>query len=104
MTDLDLVITSNMLRTAVRAKLGSGITQNAIWALIARYARDGAHRRQREINGVPRLPVEIIPLERRTDFLDALNDLPERGLRFRTQGATGRCLEPRAVPSIVAPA
>ena len=49
--DLDLVVTANMLRTAIRAKLGSGATQRAIWGLIARYARDGAHTRKREEAG-----------------------------------------------------
>ena len=75
----DLVITADMLRTTIRAKLRAGATESALWTLIARYAREGARRRQREENGVPRLPVEVIPQERRATFLDALNELPTRG-------------------------
>jgi len=75
--DLDLVVTANMLRTAIRAKLGSGATQSAISGLIVHYARDGAHMGRREDGGVHRLPVEVIPHERRAAFLDALNELPD---------------------------
>jgi hypothetical protein len=79
--ELDLVVTANMLRTAIRAKLGLGATRRAIWGLIAHYARDGAHMRRREEGGVPRLPVEVIPHERRGAFLDALNDLRDDDAR-----------------------
>jgi hypothetical protein len=79
--ELDLVVTSNMLRTAIRAKLCSGATQRAIWGLIAHYARDGAHMRRREEGGVHRLPVEVIPHERRASFLDALNELRDHDRR-----------------------
>jgi len=50
--ELDLVVTANMLRTAIRAKLGSGTTQRAISGLIADYARDDTHIRRREEGGV----------------------------------------------------
>ena len=83
--DLDLVVTANMLRTAIRAKLGSGATQRAIWGLIVHYARGGAHMGRREEGGVPRLPVEVIPHERRGAFLDALNELHAHDAR-RTPG------------------
>jgi hypothetical protein len=84
--DLDLVVTANMVRTAIRARLGSGITQHAISELIARYARDGAARR-REEGGIYRLPVEVIPHERRAAFLDALNELPEHGRSLTQRNA-----------------
>jgi hypothetical protein len=72
---MDLHITANMLRTALRAKLGSGAARRAISELIGRYARDGVTQRRQD--GVYRLPVEVIPYERRASFLDALNELPE---------------------------
>jgi len=56
------------------AKLGSGATPRSMWGWIAHYARDGAHMRRREEGGIHRLPVEVIPHERRAAFLDALND------------------------------
>jgi hypothetical protein len=87
--DLDLVVTANMLRTAIRAKLGSGATQREIWGLIARYARDGAHTRKREEGGVHRLPVEVIPHERRGSFLDALNELSDHDA-WRTPRGTAQ--------------
>jgi hypothetical protein len=79
--DLDLIVTANMLRTAIRAKLGSGAAHRAIWRLIADYARGGARMRRREEGGVNRLPVEVIPHERRGAFLDALNELPDHDAR-----------------------
>lgn len=74
--DLDLVVTANMLRTAIRAKLGAGARHRAIWGLIVCFARGDAPTRRREEGGVHRLPVEVIPHERRAAFLDALNELP----------------------------
>jgi hypothetical protein len=79
--ELDLVVTANMLRTAIRAKLSSGTTQRAISGLIADYARDDTHVRRREEGGVQRLPVEVIPHERRAAFLDALNELRDHDAR-----------------------
>lgn len=87
MTDLDFIVTSNMLRTAIRAKLAVGVTQRTIWLLIAHFARDGAKTRQREEGGVHRLPVEIISHERRAAFLDALNELSEQGLPSAVRAA-----------------
>ena len=85
--DLDLVVTANMLRTAIRVKLASGTTQKAIWLLIAAYSRDGARRGRREVGGVYRLPVEDIPHERRAEFLDVLNALPNGDLRSTAKRA-----------------
>jgi hypothetical protein len=87
MADFDLVVTSNMLRTAIRAKLGSGAKRRAISLLIARYARDGVMTARREEDGVSRLPVEVIPHERRVAFLDAINQLPEQRVRSTTTAA-----------------
>lgn len=78
MTDnFDLVVTANMLRTAIRTKLNAGAKQRAIWGLIVCFARDDARMRRIEEGGVHRLPVEIIPHERRAAFLDALNELAD---------------------------
>ena len=80
--NLDLVVTANMLRTAIRAKLAAGVAKMAISGVISQFARDKTNARQCEANGIPRLPVEVIPQEQRANFLDALNELPERGMRL----------------------
>jgi hypothetical protein len=70
-----LVLSTATLRTAIRAKLRTGTSRQAISALIKTYSPRGASTKRR--NGqLYRLPVELIALERRAPFLDALNELP----------------------------
>jgi hypothetical protein len=70
-----LVLSAAVLRTAIRAKLRTGTSRQAISALIKAYAPKGANTERR--NGqLFRLPVELIALGRRAPFLDALNELP----------------------------
>jgi hypothetical protein len=70
-----LVLPTAMLRTAIRAKLRTGTSRQAISALIKAYSPRGASTKRR--NGqLYRLPIELIALERRAPFLDALNELP----------------------------
>jgi hypothetical protein len=73
----ELVLTADMLRTAIRAKLRAGTSRRGISVLIATYTPQGAHTEHKD-GVVYRLPVELIPLERRVPFLDALNELPGR--------------------------
>jgi hypothetical protein len=69
--DFVLVVTAGMLREAVRVKLASGTAAEAIWVVIAQYARNTARTRR-----VNRLPVEDIPHDRRDAFLRDLDALP----------------------------
>ena len=70
----ELVLTAEMLRTSIRAKLRSGASRRDVSVLIRAYAPHVEARRKDD--GVYRIPVELIPLERRVSFLDALNELP----------------------------
>jgi hypothetical protein len=63
------------LRTAIRAKLRAGTNRRTITLLIGKYA-PFARDTIRLSDGVYRLPVEMIPLSRRTAFLEALKELP----------------------------
>ena len=74
---LELVLTAEMLRTAIRAQLRVGTSRQTISLLIRSYAPPGV-RTERMDEGVYRVPVELIPVERRTAFLDALSGLPNR--------------------------
>ena len=76
---LELVLTTDMLRTAIRSKLRSGTSRQPISALIRTYAPDGAEAGRRKNAGSYRIPLELIPHERRTEFLDALYELPSDG-------------------------
>ena len=73
----ELVLPAAMLRTAIRAKLRKGASRQAISELIRMYAPQGA-KTERRYGQVYRFPVELIALERRESFLDALNQLPNR--------------------------
>lgn len=72
---LELALTGEMLRTAIRAKLRMGANRRDISVLINAYAPQGASTKRTD-GGVYRIPVELIPLDRRVAFLDALNELP----------------------------
>lgn len=74
-SDLDVILTPAMLRTAIRAKLRAGTDRQTISRLIRKYV-PSALGTLRVSDGVYRLPVEMIPLSRRIAFLDALNELP----------------------------
>jgi hypothetical protein len=68
-----IVITVTTMRTAIREKLyAGGIGKQAISVLINDYAVPDRSGNERMIMGTPRRPVENIPLERRADFLEAL--------------------------------
>ena len=71
---LELVLTAEMLRTSIRAKLRTGASRRDVSVLIRAYAP--RVETERKDAGVYRVPVELIPLERRVSFLDALNELP----------------------------
>jgi len=80
---IDLIITANILRTAIRAQLRRGTRREIVSALIKAYAPPEA-RTVRRHDGEYRLPVEVIPYQRRIAFLDALNQLSDE----RAQGET----------------
>ena len=73
----EFVLPVGMLRTAIRAKLRRGTSRQAISLLIRKFVPDGVNTERRQ-GQVYRLPVEVIPLDRRLSFLDALNELPNR--------------------------
>lgn len=77
---LGRAITPTTLRDAVRSKLRSGATKDAINLLILNYVPPEA-RTDRVERGISRQPLENIPREWRADFLKALAELPV------TQGA-----------------
>jgi hypothetical protein len=73
---IERVITTGILRAAIRARIEQGIASRAVSVLISAYAKpltgDG-----RDDGGVQRLPVETIPVEQRGEFLRALNQLQQ---------------------------
>ena len=78
---INVIITATILRTAIRAKLRRGAQPQIVSALIKAYAAEEAQTARRD-GIVHRLPVEVIPYERRIAFLEALNQLSEQ----RAQG------------------
>jgi len=76
MADTEAALTIEALRSAIRAKLETGVSRQAVSIIVAACA---AGRRQSAIvrreYGVERRAVEDIPLERRADFLKALQSL-----------------------------
>lgn len=70
----ELVLTADMLRTSIRAKLRTGASRRDVSVLIRAYAP--CVKTERKDERVYRVPVELIPLEQRVSFLDALNELP----------------------------
>ena len=85
--EVDIVLSAAMLRTAIRAKLLAGIDRQTISRVIRKYVPGDANT-MRLSDGEYRLPVELIPLKRRTAFLDALNELSDH----RPADATGAAL------------
>jgi hypothetical protein len=75
----DGIITSATLRSAIRGKISAGNGRRTISLLIHSYAPPNAHGRDDD-TGLRRLPVEVIPHERRAAFLLDLarlrDDLP----------------------------
>jgi hypothetical protein len=76
---LDEGITTAILRTAIRERISAGISRRTVSFLINAYAPPTAQGRD-DGSGVQRLPVEVIPHERRAAFLCELarlrDDLP----------------------------
>jgi hypothetical protein len=72
---VERAITTAVLRTAIKAKLRSGTTSQAISSLISLYMPPEAHT-ERYDGGVRRLPVEMIAHRQRVAFLSALAELP----------------------------
>jgi hypothetical protein len=74
MTDVPTnVLTPAILRTAIRAKIGEGVSSRAISMLVNAYAPDAPAGRNDA--GVQRRAVEVIPPGRRGEFLLALHRL-----------------------------
>jgi len=73
---IERVITIGILRAAIRAKIGQGITSRAVSMLISAYAKPSAGD-GRDDGGTQRLPVEAIPAEQRDEFLRALDQLQQ---------------------------
>lgn len=65
-------LTPGILRAAVRTKIDQGIASRAVWALISTYAEPISGKGRADGGGVRRLPVEVIPVEQRDEFLRAL--------------------------------
>ncbi len=76
------VISAEAMRAAIRAKLHTGASREAVCWLICTYAPVGASNRRTE-GGVPRLPVEVIRPEKRAAFLDALSRLSDAPIERR---------------------
>jgi hypothetical protein len=75
MTDvLESEITVEELRGVVRAKREAGINSRVISMLIAAYAELGTGEGRHD-GGVPRLPLETVPSDKRASFLVALKAL-----------------------------
>ncbi len=74
----EVVLTPELLRSAIREKLRAGASGRDISVLISAYVPQGVNT-ERTDEGVYRLSVELIPLDRRIYFLDALNELPNSG-------------------------
>ncbi len=76
MPDVDAALTTEALRSAIREKLATGVTRQAVSILVAACAVDMSKSRiVRKEEGVERRAVEDIPLKRRADFLKALKSL-----------------------------
>jgi hypothetical protein len=65
---LDDVITTAILRTAIRERISKGISRRAVSLLINAYAPPNAQGRD-DGSDVQRLAVEVIPHSRRAAFL-----------------------------------
>jgi hypothetical protein len=71
---LENVLTTSVLRMAIRNSIAMGVSRRTISLLIYAYAtRDPAEPREAE--GVPRRAVEYIPHDRRASFLEQLAKL-----------------------------
>ena len=71
----EVALTPELLRSAIREKLRAGASGRDISVLINEYVPHGINT-ERMDGEVYRVPVELIPLDRWMDFLDALNQLP----------------------------
>jgi hypothetical protein len=70
------IITTAILRTAIRERIGAGIGRRAVSLLINAYAPPKAQGRD-DGSGVQRLAVEVIPHSRRAAFLCELARLQD---------------------------
>ena len=76
MAKIDAALTTEALRSAIRAKLETGVSRQAVSIIVAACAAgQGQSAIVRREDGVERRAVEDIPLERRADFLKALKSL-----------------------------
>jgi hypothetical protein len=73
------VVTIAELRAAVSAKIRRGITRRTISLVIIAYVPPGRTSGRQE-EGVRRLPLELIPIERRNEFLLELAHLQPEGI------------------------
>jgi len=76
----EVLVTARMMRKAVRGKIRAGARPKMICLIINQYAPSGLSVRRWE-EGIPRLPVELVPYGRRSDFLDELAELPLAAVR-----------------------
>ena len=74
------VVKIGELRAAVWAKIRRGITRRTISLLIRAYVPSPEPGWGRNEDGVQRLPLELIPIERRNEFLLALAHLHPDGI------------------------
>jgi len=81
------LITSAILRKALREKLRTGAKQETISLLVSRYALSGS-RPGRWHGAAPRVPVELVPHRRRAEFLAAVSEIPNRRLAAKRSLAT----------------
>jgi hypothetical protein len=71
-----LAVSVATLRDAVRSKLRSGATKDAVYLVILDHVPPEV-RRVRLGTGISRQALELIPPERRADFLNALIEMPK---------------------------
>jgi hypothetical protein len=91
-----------LLRSAIRTTLRKGASRRDIWVLISAYAAQGDNRKRKD-GGVYRLPIELIPLERRVDFLEALIELPPPLGGAGDSGRAFRSEDPRSTAAAKVP-
>lgn len=74
------LITPDMMRAALRARIAAGVDQHSISQLICLFAKPSPAEKPRIDGRVPRLPVERIPERDRAAFLAALEKQRPTGI------------------------
>ena len=74
------LITADMMREAVRARIAAGVDQHSISHLICLFAKSSPAEEPRIDRRVPRLPVECVPERDRAAFLAALGQQRPSGI------------------------